>query len=151
MINNMTKEELNELSLDIINGKKLSDDELRELLEIQDTEQLEKLYSVARSVRDHFFGNKVFMYSFVYFSTHCKNKCTFCYYRTSHEISRYRLNMEEIRSICRGLKGESIHMVDLTMGEDPYFHDEPERFIDIVRTVRSELDLPIMISPRKVS
>ncbi len=147
MINNMTKEELDELSLDIINGKKLSDDELRELLEIQDTEQLEKLYSVARSVRDHFFGNKVFMYSFVYFSTHCKNKCTFCYYRTSHEISRYRLNMEEIRSICRGLKGESIHMVDLTMGEDPYFHDEPERFIDIVRTVRSELDLPIMISP----
>jgi methylornithine synthase len=38
-------------------------------------------------------------------------------------------------------------MIDLTMGEDPYFHDTPENFVDVVKAVRSELDLPIMISP----
>ena len=38
-------------------------------------------------------------------------------------------------------------MVDLTMGEDPYYYDFPERFIELVKTVKEELGLPIMISP----
>lgn len=38
-------------------------------------------------------------------------------------------------------------MIDLTMGEDPYFYEEPERFVELVETVKEELELPIMISP----
>jgi len=147
LLNNMTQNDLDNFAGKILEGAQLSDDELRELLRINENEQLEKLFYLSRKVREHFFGNKVFLYSFVYFSTYCKNKCAFCYYRANHEINRYRLSIEEVRNICRALKGESIHMVDLTMGEDPYFHDKPENFVDVVRAVRSELDLPIMISP----
>jgi methylornithine synthase len=143
----MTQKDLDDFAGKILNGAQLSDNDLRELLRINEDEQLEKLFYLSRKVRDHYFGNKVFLYSFVYFSTYCKNMCDFCYYRANHEINRYRLSIEEVRSICRALKGESIHMVDLTMGEDPYFHEKPERFVDVVRAVRSELDLPIMISP----
>jgi methylornithine synthase len=143
----MTLKELENFAEGILNGLKLSDDNLRELVSINEKEELEKLYYVSRKIRDHFFGNKVFLYSFVYFSTYCKNKCAFCYYRKPNDIGRYRLGVQEVRSICQVLKGESIHMVDLTMGEDPYFHDRPDRFIDIVKTVKSELGLPIMISP----
>jgi methylornithine synthase len=143
----MTQNDLDKFAGKILEGSQLSDDELRELLRINKNEQLEKLFYLSRKVRDHFFGNKVFLYSFVYFSTYCKNKCAFCYYRANHEIKRYRLSIDEVRNICRALKGESIHMVDLTMGEDPYFHETPENFVDIVKAVRSELDLPIMISP----
>ena len=147
MLNNMTQNDLDKFAGKILEGAQLSDEELRELLRMNDSEQLEKLFYLSRKIRDHFFGNKVFLYSFIYFSTYCKNKCTFCYYRENHEINRYRLSIEEVRNICRALKGESIHMVDLTMGEDPYFHEKPEYFVDVVRAVRSELDLPIMISP----
>ncbi|MDI3539510.1 MAG: methylornithine synthase [Methanolobus sp.] len=147
MLNNMTQHDLDDFAGRIIEGAQLSDNDLRRLLQINDKDQLEKLFYAARKVRDHFFGNKVFLYSFVYFSTYCKNKCAFCYYRESHGIDRYRLSVDEVRNICRGLKGENIHMVDLTMGEDPYFHEKPERFADLVKTVRSELGLPIMISP----
>ncbi len=143
----MTQNDLDDFAGKIINGAQLSDNDLGELLRINGNARLEKLFYLARKVRDHYFGNKVFLYSFVYFSTYCKNKCAFCYYRANHEISRYRLSIEEVRSICRALKNENIHMIDLTMGEDPYFHEKPERFIDVVRAVRSELDLPIMISP----
>jgi methylornithine synthase len=112
-----------------------------------DSMELEKLHYVARKVRDHYFGNKVFLYSFVYFSTHCKNRCAFCYYNTMNKINRYRLELEDIRNICKQLKGEQIHMVDLTMGEDPYFHEEPSRFAKVIDIVKEELDLPNMVAP----
>ena len=143
----MKLKDLDNFAEGILNGLKLSDDNLRELVSINEKEELEKLHYVSRKVKDHFFRNKVFLYSFVYFSTYCKNKCAFCYYRKPHDIERYRLGVQEVRSICQVLKGENIHMVDLTMGEDPYFHDSPDRFIDIIKTVKSELNLPIMISP----
>ncbi|WP_407355163.1 methylornithine synthase PylB [Methanolobus sp. WCC5] len=147
MINDMNDHELDRFARDIVSGLKLTDDDLRELLSMEDDEGIGKLHYVARKVRDHFFGNRVFLYSFVYFSTYCKNNCAFCYYNRCNDIQRYRLDTKEIRNICRVLKNENIHMVDLTMGEDPYFHNEPERFVDVVRTVKKELGLPIMISP----
>jgi methylornithine synthase len=147
MLQDMTHTELDKLAEEIINGRKLSDDDLRKLLSIHKNDELEKLYSVSRKIRDHFFGNRVFLYSFVYFSTYCKNKCTFCYYRQSNNIERYRLDTEDIRKICKDLKNESIHMIDLTMGEDPYFHEKPERFVELVKLVKEETKLPIMISP----
>jgi len=147
MFTNMDNNELDKYAQNIIDGMQLSDDDLRKMLLINDSMELEKLHYVARKVRDHYFGNKVFLYSFVYFSTHCKNRCAFCYYNTMNKINRYRLELEDIRNICRQLKGEQIHMVDLTMGEDPYFHEEPSRFAKVIDIVKEELDLPIMVSP----
>lgn len=147
MIKNIDNQSLDILVEDIINGRKLTDGELKELLSLNDEEDIQKLQYVARKVRDRFFGNRVFLYSFVYFSTHCKNNCAFCYYNRCNDIQRYRLNLDEIRSIAKAIKTENIHMVDLTMGEDPYFHSHPERFVEVVKAVKDETGLPIMISP----
>lgn len=38
-------------------------------------------------------------------------------------------------------------MIDLTMGEDPYYYEDPDRFVELVKIVKEELELPIMISP----
>lgn len=131
----------------IIDGLQLTDDDLRDLLSLESEEDLEKLYYVARKVRDYYFGNRVFLNCFIYFSTYCKNKCAFCYYNCKNEINRYRLTREEIKEICTALNGAGFHMIDLTMGEDPYYHEEPDRFVEIVQLVKEELKLPIMISP----
>ncbi len=131
----------------IIEGFQLSDNDLRALLSLESEEDLEKLYYAARKVRNHYFGNRVFLNCFIYFSTHCKNQCAFCYYNCKNEINRYRLAREEIKEICTVLKGAGFHMIDLTMGEDPYYHEEPERFVELVQMVKEELKLPIMISP----
>ncbi len=147
MLQDMNREELDNFAESIINGQKLSDDNIRDLLNIEDDETLDKLYSVARSIRDHHFGNKVFLYSFVYFSTYCKNNCAFCYYNCENDIERYRLTPEEIEKVCEALKDDPIHMVDLTMGEDPYYHNHPERLVEAVRRVKEMVGLPIMISP----
>lgn len=143
----MALDELDRFGEKIIEGFQLSDDDLRTLLSLESEEDLEKLYYAARKVRDHYFGNRVFLNCFIYFSTHCKNQCAFCYYNCKNEINRYRLTKEEIKEICTALKGAGFHMIDLTMGEDPYYHEEPDRFVELVQMVKEELKLPIMISP----
>jgi methylornithine synthase len=140
-------EKLEGLGKEVIQGLQLSDNDLRTLLSLESEEELGKLYSEARKVRDHYFGNRVFLNCFIYFSTHCKNLCTFCYYNCKNKIRRYRLTKEEIEETCRALKGAGFHMIDLTMGEDPYYYEDPNRFVELVRTVKEELGLPIMISP----
>ncbi len=143
----MATEELDSFGEKIIDGFNLSDDDLRALLSLESEEDLEKLYYVARKVRNYYFGNRVFLNCFIYFSTYCKNQCAFCYYNCKNEINRYRLTHEEIRETCKTLKGAGFHMIDLTMGEDPYYYDEPDRFVELVQIVKDELGLPIMISP----
>ncbi len=147
LFNNMDQGELDNFAEQIVNGSELSDDNIRDLLSITDKTELDSLFYTARAVRDHYFGNKVFLYSFVYFSTYCKNNCAFCYYNCGHDIPRYRLSLEDIELLCDGLKGEGFHMIDLTMGEDPYFYDNPEKLAEIVRTVKDRVGLPVMVSP----
>ncbi|MCD4807562.1 MAG: methylornithine synthase PylB [Methanococcoides sp.] len=147
MFEKMDQNDLEDYAEQLISGSEISDENLREMLQISDPDEMEKLHYVARHIRDNFFGNKVFMYSFVYFSTHCKNNCAFCYYNRENDIERYRLTLEDIKKICQVLKTEEIHMVDLTMGEDPYFHNNPERLAELVRTVKEEVGKPIMVSP----
>jgi methylornithine synthase len=143
----MALEELVGLGDKVIEGFQLTDDILRALLSLENEEELEALYHAARKVRDHHFGNRVFLNCFIYFSTHCKNQCSFCYYNCGNEIKRYRLTKEEIKETCKSLKGAGFHMIDLTMGEDPYFYEDPDRFVELVQIVKEELEIPIMISP----
>ena len=147
MIQKMAINLFDRLGEKIIEGYQLSDDDLRTLLSIESEEDLEKLYSAARVVRDYYFGNKVFLNCFIYFSTYCKNQCSFCYYNCRNEINRYRLTREEIKETCKALKGAGFHMVDLTMGEDPYYYEDPDKFVELIQIVKEELGLPIMISP----
>ncbi|MDY0247115.1 MAG: methylornithine synthase PylB, partial [Methanosarcina mazei] len=71
MIQKMATEELDRFGEKIIEGFKLSDDDLRALLSLEFEEELEKLYYVARKVRNYYFGNRVFLNCFIYFSTYC--------------------------------------------------------------------------------
>jgi methylornithine synthase len=96
----------------------------------------QKLFAAARRMRTRYFGNGVFLYGFVYFSTYCKNECRFCHYRQSNaRITRYRKTDETIIAISCRLKAAGVHLIDLTMGEDPFYVDHaPEgnhRLIDI--------------------
>ncbi len=141
--------------LDIImskarDGRVLGDGEIAYLLGLRDELSVGKLFEAARDVRDRNFGHKVFLYGFVYFSTHCRNNCSFCFYRRSNEESvRYRKNREEIIGLATALEDSGIHLVDLTMGEDPLYHGKAghHELIDLVQNVNDSVNVPIMVSP----
>lgn len=143
---------LDEILNKCMNEIELTKGETQYLLEQTKKEEVDKIFEAARWMRERYFGRKVFLYGFVYFSTYCKNNCNFCYYRHSNDQpSRYRKSLEEIVATAIELKEAGIHLIDLTMGEDPYFINSPEKIVEISRSVKEATDLPVMISPGVLS
>ena len=127
-------------------------DQIISILKSDDRQQAEELFARARKAREEHFGNKIFMYGFVYFTTWCRNDCTFCYYRKSNKIERYRKNKEEVFRLSKELADSGVHLIDLTMGEDLQYHGEDfDSVVDIIKQIKNELGLPVMISPGVLS
>lgn len=114
-------------------------------------ERSQQLFAAARQARQDCFGDRIFAYGFVYFSTYCRNNCTFCFYRRENDKGlRYRKSLEEILEISRDLEASGIHMLDLTMGEDPDYVNTPEghaALMAIAAAMKTETALPLMLSP----
>ena len=133
-----------------LGGIKPGREEIIYLLNLKENEDTEKIFSAARQIRDRNFDKQVFMYGFVYFSTYCRNDCTFCFYRRSNKVSkRYRKTRAEILETAEKLTESGVHLLDLTMGEDPYYFDEGRfaELLEITEAVMKVSGLPVMISP----
>ena len=130
-------------------GYTIGSKEIYELMSITDKDQLEELYAAARRVRNRNFGKKIYTYGFVYFSTHCKNNCTFCYYRRSNTgIDRYRKSVDEIVELSGNLLDAGINLSDLTMGEDPMMYaDDYKLLLKTIESVHDDVGISIMASP----
>lgn len=128
-------------------------EDLVTLLNIEAEEDLSYLFQAAQDVRRRHFDNKVFLYGFVYFSTYCRNNCSFCFFRRDNDDTiRYRKNREEVMEIAKGLADSGVHVIDLTLGEDPALHEENfSSMLELVRDIHREIDRPVMISPGVIS
>lgn len=112
------------------------------------------LFAKAREARRSAFGTRIFLYGFLYLSTHCRNDCAFCNYRRANAgLPRYRKSLAELAAAARRLAADGVHLLDLTLGEDPYYV-EPEgfpRLVGLVAALREATGLPIMVSPGVLS
>lgn len=128
---------------------KASKEDLITVLNTKAEEDLAYLFEAARDVRQRHFGNKVFLYGFVYFSTYCRNNCSFCFFRRDNDDTiRYRKSREEVMAIAKDLAASGVHVIDLTLGEDPKLHKENfSSMLELVRDIHRELHRPVMISP----
>ncbi|RLE11595.1 methylornithine synthase PylB [Candidatus Aerophobetes bacterium] len=132
------------------NEQVLAEEEIIFLLGLEDEENINRLFSVARSLRYRYFGNKVFLYGFLYFSTWCRNYCIFCFYRAPNVLTkRYRKTRDEITQAACRLAESGVHLIDLTMGEDPFYRRKNgfKFLVDLVKAVKIETGLPVMVSP----
>ena len=92
----------------------------------------------------------MFLYGFVYFSTWCRNDCQFCLYRRGNPAGpRYRKSLDEVVALSVGLAESGVHLIDLTMGEDPQYRKGRafDALVELVGAVRSATGLPVMVSP----
>ena len=130
----------------------LTRNQIIDILKDDRAELNKELFRKARETRERIFGKKIFAYGFVYFSTFCRNNCNFCYFRRSNGIERYRKSTEEVIRIARQLADAGINLIDLTMGEDPDYHQEHFKSVrEITRAIKEETNLPVMISPGVIS
>ncbi|WP_338084946.1 methylornithine synthase PylB [Dehalobacterium formicoaceticum] len=134
----------------------LSKKEITYLLGLKQGEEMNQVFQMAETLRQRYFGDKIFMYGFVYFSTYCQKDCAFCLYRKSnHSLQRYRKSEAEILEIACSLKESGVHLLDLTMGEDPQYLCRDQEGVDklcgVIEKVKKNTGLPLMVSPGVVS
>jgi methylornithine synthase len=130
--------------------RELTKIEISHLMKPSDIIDLYAIFSVAQRIREKNFGNTVFPYGFIYSSTYCRNYCIFCSYRKPNaNCLRYRKTPEEILGYASQLEESGVHLIDLTMGEDPMIHNEKhyDYLISLVKRIVDETGLPVMVSP----
>ncbi len=133
-----------------VREKKLTKREISCLMKTSDIIDLYAIFSTAQRIREKNFGNAVFPYGFIYSSTYCRNYCIFCFYRKPNvKCPRYRKTPEEILEYATRLEKSGVHLIDLTMSEDPLIHDEGhyEHLVGLVKQIDDETRLPVMVSP----
>ncbi|MCG8617571.1 MAG: methylornithine synthase PylB [Desulfobacterales bacterium] len=133
-------------------GDSISREEIEFLLNLTAPEDLEILFNAAAETRQRYFGKQIFLYGFLYFSTFCRNNCRFCQYRNGNaDFPRYRKTPEEVIDAAERMAGSGVHLIDLTMGEDPVWHESGEAgfnsLVELVEEVRNRTGLPVMVSP----
>jgi methylornithine synthase len=133
-------------------GETITKEDIVFILQLRHKDHLDALFKTARELRSIHFNDRFFLYGFLYISTYCRNNCNFCFYRASNSLSlRYRKGSFQVEEAAAALARSGVHLIDLTMGEDPDFFSKGDRgfepLIRLVETVKEAIHLPIMVSP----
>jgi 2-iminoacetate synthase len=117
--------------------KGLSHREGAVLLEVDDDETLEKMYEIAREVKEKIYGKRIVLFAPLYLSSYCVNNCKYCGYRCENKIGRHKLSQEELREEVRALEAMGHKRLLLEAGED----DEKcpiEYILECIETIYNE-------------
>lgn len=102
----------------------LSDEELVQLIETDDSSAAAALAQYADSVRRANYGDKVFLRGLIEISSFCRNDCLYCGIRRSNNAAeRYRLTPDEILECCRVGYELGFRTFVIQGGEDMSFTD----------------------------
>jgi len=148
---NGTRHELKEILEKVQRRTPLSQSDIKWILGLSEPDEIEKVFKAARKLREKYFGNRVFLYGFLYFSTYCRNSCKFCLYRKNNSAAiRYRKSTAQIIDSSQHLSESGIHLIDLTTGEDPEIFQAGDQgfelLLDTIRSVKQNTNLPMMMS-----
>lgn len=101
-------------------GNGLSHREAMVLLECTDAEIINRIYSLARDIKQRIYGNRIVMFAPLYLSNHCVNGCVYCpYHARNKTIPRRKLSLEEIRREVIALQDMGHKRLALEAGEHP--------------------------------
>ena len=74
------------------------------LLDCDDPVLEEKIYALAREIKEKFYGNRIVLFAPLYLSNYCINGCVYCPYHAKNRTSpRKKLSQEEIEAEVRAL------------------------------------------------
>lgn len=115
----------------------LSHREASVLLACDIPELTEKMYSLAREIKEAFYGNRIVMFAPLYLSNYCVNQCVYCpYHMQNKEIPRKKLTQEEVRNEVIALQDMGHKRLAIESGEDPV-NNPIEYILECIKTIYS--------------
>ena len=115
--------------------KGLSHREASVLLECEETDLIERIYQLARDIKQKFYGNRIVMFAPLYLSNYCVNGCVYCPYHFKNKtIHRKKLTQEEIAREVIALQDMGHKRLALEAGEDPR-NNPIEYILESIQTI----------------
>ncbi len=117
--------------------KGLTHREAAVLLECDIEEENEKMFSLAKRIKEEFYGNRIVMFAPLYLSNYCVNECVYCpYHHKNKHIRRKKLTQEEIKQEVIALQDMGHKRLALETGEDP-INSPIEYVLESIKTIYS--------------
>ena len=117
--------------------KGLNHREAAVLLECDLEDENEKMFRLAKEIKEKFYGNRIVMFAPLYLSNYCVNGCVYCpyHYKNKH-IARKKLSQEEIRREVIALQDMGHKRLAIEAGEDPV-NNPIEYILESIDTIYS--------------
>ena len=110
----------NEILARAAEGKGINHREAMVLLECDKPEIVERIFALARQIKQRIYGNRIVMFAPLYLSNYCINGCAYCPYHAKNKtIPRRKLTQEEIRREVIALQDMGHKRLALETGEHP--------------------------------
>ncbi|AWI04863.1 [FeFe] hydrogenase H-cluster radical SAM maturase HydG [Clostridium drakei] len=115
--------------------KGLTHREAAVLLECDLEDENEKIFKLAKEIKQKFYGNRIVMFAPLYLSNYCINGCVYCpyHYKNKH-IARKKLSQEEIKQETIALQDMGHKRLALEAGEDPV-NNPIEYILECIETI----------------
>lgn len=107
------------------------------LLECDIPDLNDKIFKLAKKIKEKFYGNRIVMFAPLYLSNYCVNGCVYCpYHKENEHIARKKLTQEDIKKEVMALQDMGHKRLALEAGEDP-INNPIEYIIDCINTIYS--------------
>ncbi len=115
--------------------KGLSHREAAVLLDCELPEKNEEIFSLARQIKQDFYGKRIVMFAPLYLSNRCINSCLYCpYHRQNKHIPRKKLSQEDIVREVTALQDMGHKRLAIESGEHPQINPI-EYILESIRTI----------------
>lgn len=117
--------------------KGLTHREAAVLLECDLEDENEKMFKLAKEIKQRNYGNRIVMFAPLYLSNYCVNGCVYCpYHYKNKNIARKKLTQEEIKRETIALQDMGHKRLALEAGEDP-INNPIEYILESIKTIYS--------------
>ena len=117
--------------------KGLSHREASVLLACDIPELNEEIFSLAKKIKDDFYGDRIVLFAPLYLSNYCVNGCVYCpYHAKNKHIARKKLTQEDIKREVIALQDMGHKRLALETGEDP-INNPIEYVLESIKTIYS--------------
>lgn len=117
--------------------KGLTHREASVLLACQDKELNEKMYALAKKIKQRIYGNRIVFFAPLYLSNYCINSCVYCPYHVKNKtMCRKKLTQEEVKAETIALQDMGHKRLAIEAGEDPV-NNPLEYILECIKTIYS--------------
>lgn len=118
-------------------GKGLTHREASVLLVCENEEKNQEIFTLAKKIKQDYYGNRIVLFAPLYLSNYCVNGCVYCpYHAKNKHIPRKKMTQDEIKEEVIALQDMGHKRLAIETGEDPV-NNPIEYVLESLKTIYS--------------